>query len=118
MLKERVRAIQKAFILKILSRGMEKNTLARLSKSLEVPEKRILNESVNLYIDSELRNTSAEILKIKQQFKVTSPEELRARISSGKIAEHPAWEHLIYWENLNKRIKVVHHWMQKLPISV
>ena len=96
---------------------MEKGILTELSKSLEIPEKRIVNESIPLYLDAELRNASAEILKMKKQFNVASPEELKRKISSGKTAEHPAWEQLIYWENLNKRIKVVHYWMQKLYIS-
>ncbi|KKT90714.1 MAG: hypothetical protein UW92_C0029G0001, partial [Candidatus Jorgensenbacteria bacterium GW2011_GWA2_45_13] len=50
-------------------------------------------------------------------FNVSNAEELKHKIESGKINEHPAWEHLIYWENLDKRIKVVNHWMQKLNIS-
>lgn len=86
---------------------MEKSLLSKLSKELEIPEKKILDESLNVYLDSELRNASAEILKIKNQFSVSSPVELKKKIESGKIDEHPAWEQLIFWENLNKRIKVV-----------
>ena len=96
---------------------MEKSLLSRLSKELEIPEKKMLDESLNVFLDSELRNTSAEIMQIKKQFKVSSPKELKNKIETGKIDEHPAWEQLIYWENLNKRIKVVNDWMQKLHIS-
>ena len=96
---------------------MEKSLLSRLSKDLEIPEKKILDDSLHVFLDSELRNASAEILKIRKQFNVSSADELKKKIESGKIEEHPAWEQLIYWENLNRRIKVVNHWMQKLPIS-
>tara|TARA_Y100000294_G_scaffold135406_1_gene128112 strand:- start:185 stop:478 length:294 start_codon:yes stop_codon:yes gene_type:complete len=96
---------------------MEKSLLNKLSKELEIPEKKILDESLNVFLDNELRNASAEILKIKTQFKVSNPDELKKKIESDKINEHPAWEQLIYWENLEKRIKVVNHWMQKLRIS-
>lgn len=96
---------------------MEKSLLSKLSKELEIPEKRILDESLNVFLDSELRNASAEILKIRKQFNVSNSEELKKKIESGKVEEHPAWEQLIYWENLNKRIKVVNNWMQKLHIS-
>jgi len=96
---------------------MEKSLLSRLSKELEIPERKILNESLNVFLDLELRNTSAEILKIKKQFNVSNPKELQNKIENGKVEEHPAWEQLIYWENLNKRIKVVNNWMQKLHIS-
>ena len=96
---------------------MEKSLLNQLSKDLEIPEKKILDESLNVFLDNELRNASAEILKIKKQFNVSKPEELKKKIESGKVEEHPAWERLIFWENLNKRIKVVNNWMQRLHIS-
>ncbi len=96
---------------------MEKSLLSKLSKELEIPEKKILDESLSVFLDSELRNASAEILKIKKQFNVSKPKELKKKIESGNIEEHPAWEQLIYWENLEKRIRVVNHWMQKLHIS-
>ena len=91
--------------------------LSKLSRELEISETKILDESLNVFLDSELRNASAEILKIKREFNVSKPEELKKKIESGRIDEHPAWEQLIYWENLNKRIKVVNNWMQKLHIS-
>ena len=96
---------------------MEKSLLSRLSKELELPEEKILDESIHVFLDKELRDASAEILNIKIQFKVSNPKELKNKIEAGKIDEHPAWEQLIYWENLNKRIKVVGNWMQKLHIS-
>ena len=94
-----------------------KSLLSKLSKELELSEEKILDESIEVFLDKELRDASAEILKIKSQFKVSNPKELKNKIEAGKIDEHPAWEHLIYWENLNKRIKVVNNWMQKLHIS-
>ena len=96
---------------------MEKSLLSKLSKELEIPEKRILDESLNVFLDAELRNASAEILKIRKQFNVSNPKELKSKIKKGKIEEHPAWEQLIFWENLNKRIKVVNDWMQRIHIS-
>ena len=96
---------------------MEKSLLNKLSKELEIPERKILDESINIFLERELRDASAEILKIKNQFNVSKPEELKRKIEDGKLEEHPAWEQLIYWENLEKRIKVVNNWMQKLLIS-
>ena len=92
---------------------MEKSLLSKLSKELELPEEKLLDESVHVFLDKELRDASAEILKIKAQFNVSNPKQLKSKIEAGKVAEHPAWERLIYWENLNKRIKVVGSWMQK-----
>jgi len=86
---------------------MEKSLLSKLSKELEIPEKKILDESLNVFLDIELRNASAEILKIRKQFNVSNSKELKNKIEKGKIEEHPAWEQLIFWENLNKRIKII-----------
>ena len=96
---------------------VEKNILNKLSKELEIPEEKMLDESINVFLERELRNAAAEILKIKSEFKVSNPKELKSKIETGKIGEHPAWEQLIYWENLKKRIKVVNNWTQKLRIS-
>ena len=95
---------------------MEKSTLTRLAKELEIPENKILNEGITVFLDKELREASAEILRIKSQFNISNPKELKTKIENGEIEEHPAWELLIYWENLNKKIKVVNDWIQKLHI--
>ncbi|MBI2140996.1 hypothetical protein HYU16_01085 [Candidatus Woesearchaeota archaeon] len=96
---------------------MEKSLLSELSKELEIPEKRILDESLHVFLEKELRDASAEILKIKAQFNISSAKELKGRIEKGEVEEHPAWEQLIYWENLEKRVKAVNDWMQKLRTS-
>lgn len=91
--------------------------LSELSKELEIPERRILDESLHVFLERELRDASAEILKIKAQFNASSAKELKKKIESGEVEERPAWEQLIYWENLEKRIKVVGDWMRRLHIS-
>ena len=91
--------------------------LSELSRELEIPERRILDESLHVFLEKELRDASAEILKIKAQFNVASIKELKSKIESGHAEERPAWEQLIYWENLEKRIKVVNDCMRKLRIS-
>ena len=72
---------------------------------MEIPENKIVDESINSFLDFELRNASVEILKIKSQFDVSSLDELKNKIEKGKIDEHPAWEQLIYWENLEKKMR-------------
>ncbi len=93
-----------------------KAILTELSKELELPKEKILDESIHVFLDKELRDASAEVLKIKIEFRVSNTKELKGKIESGHVDEHPAWERLIYWENLNKRIKVVTYWMRRLHI--
>lgn len=96
---------------------MEKSLLSRLSKELEIPERKIVDESIHVFLEKELRDASAEILTIKTRLSVSGIKELRSKIENGEVEEHPAWEQFIYWENLEKRVKVVNSWMQKLRIS-
>ena len=89
----------------------------KLSKELEIPKERIINESINVFLERELRNASAEILEIKTKFNVSTPKELKNKLEKGLVDEHPAWEKLIYWENLEKRMRVVNNWIRKLYTS-
>ena len=91
--------------------------LSKLSKELEIPETKIVDESIHVFLEKELRDASAEIMKIKAQFSISSAKELKGRIEKGEVEERPAWEQLIYWENLEKKVKVVNDWMQKLRTS-
>lgn len=93
---------------------MNNSLLHKLSHELGISENRLLDESINVFLERELRNSSVEILKIKINYKVSNPEELKHNIEEGIVKEHPAWEELIYWENLIKRIKLVKNWMQKI----
>lgn len=45
---------------------MKKSSLIKLFKELEIPKKKMLDVSLNVFLDSELRNVSVEILKIKK----------------------------------------------------
>lgn len=91
-------------------------TIKQLSKTLEVSEEKLVRDGVSYFIQKELKDASAEILRLKNKYKVISIEELKDKIEKGKIEEHPAWEDLIFWENLQKRIRMVKNWMRKLPI--
>lgn len=95
---------------------METKFLKSLSRSLHVPEEQLLAESIVTFLDRELRNASLEIQKIKQKYTVNSPKELEKKIEQGTVKEHPAWEELIEWENMEKRIDEVRKWMKNLPI--
>jgi len=90
--------------------------LTQLSKDLELSEVKILDESIPAFLERELRNASVEITKLKHEFDVETPNELKQKIESGRVEEHPAWEQLIYWENLSKKVKAVSEWMQKIPM--
>lgn len=90
--------------------------LKGISKDLDISETRLLEESVESFLDRELRKAFSEIEKLKERYLVESPMELEERIKEGKVKEHPAWEELIEWENLEKRIKEVDGWRKRIHI--
>ncbi len=85
---------------------MERTAIKQLSKALEVQEDKLVENGLSYFIQKELKDASAEILKLKNKYEVLDIKELKEKIEKGKIEEHPAWEDLIFWENLQKRIKI------------
>ncbi len=96
---------------------MERYLIKSISKDLEISETRLLEESIESFLDREFRKAFSEIEKLKEKYLVESPTDLEKKINEGKVKEHPAWEELIEWENLEKRIKEVKEWRRRIPIT-
>ncbi len=88
--------------------------LQQISKDLNLPEEEIIEQGVRTFLDRELKNASLEMNKFKLKYGVISPQELEQKIKLQKIAEHPGWDDLMEWENLQQRVELVKKWMQKL----
>ncbi len=95
---------------------MERYLIKDISRGLEISETRLLEESVESFLDRELRKAFSEIEKLKEKYLVETPTELGEKIKEGKVKEHPTWEELIEWENLEKRIEEVQGWRKKTHI--
>lgn len=67
-------------------------------------EELILHKGLGSYLDRELREAGVRINELKKRYGVEDPSELEEKIEGGSVDEHPAWEELIEWENLEKRI--------------
>lgn len=65
----------------------------------------VMKKGVESYIDREIRQASKRLNKLKEKYGVEDGEKLEEMIEEGKIEEHLAWEDLIEWENLEKRIQ-------------
>ena len=64
----------------------------------------ILRRGVESYVERELREARIRIGELRDAYAVETPDELETRIERGDVAEHPAWEDLIEWENVTTRI--------------
>jgi len=96
---------------------IQEKLLKDVSKTLNLSRAEVLEESISSFLDRELRNASAEIEKLRKKYGVETHRELEDKIKKGAVKEHPAWEELIEWENLEQRIDEVLKWRKKIYIS-
>ncbi|MBE2197244.1 MAG: hypothetical protein IAE79_01460 [Anaerolinea sp.] len=74
--------------------------LEDVAQELNVAPESLWQESLGAYLTRELRLTDLDIADLQDRYGVISPEELKAKIDSGDIYSHPAWEEMIEWENM------------------
>ena len=67
------------------------------------------------FLKERKRKLKMEMLSILARYKVSSSKELKGRIKTGKIEEHPAWEDLIVLENLEAALEKVDGYLKNLP---
>jgi len=74
--------------------------VAEVAKRLGVQPETLERSAIRLWLQHRLRIIEAEITSILSRYGVKSLGELEAKIRSGDVPEHPAWEDLITLENL------------------
>ena len=89
--------------------------IERVSKTLGLPPEKLVSGSVKEYLKSRLRTTQAEINEIETKYNVQNPKNLEQKIKQGTIEEHPAWEDLILYENLQKQAEKIKQELKKIP---
>jgi len=79
--------------------------VAEVAKRLGVKPETLEKSAIRLWLQHRLRVIETEITSILNRYSVKSLGELEARIRSGDVPEHPAWEDLITLENLEDEKK-------------
>ncbi len=74
--------------------------LRNISERLGIPEDTLVRESLVSFLRERRRALMAERFEILDRYGVHSAEELRSRIESGILPEHPTWEDYIELVNL------------------
>lgn len=75
----------------------------RIAEATGDDEATILQRGLQSYLQQELRERSIRIQELSDRYDVDAPGELEESIRSGDVDEHPAWEEVIEWENLETR---------------
>ena len=71
-----------------------------LAKKLGMRPEELVKVSIEKYLQDELARVEAQIAEILAKYGVKDPDELKDKIESGDVPEHPAWEDLIDLRNL------------------
>ncbi len=75
---------------------------AEVAKKLGVRLEALERDAIKLWLQHRLMAVEAEIVSILSRYGVKSLDELEAKVKSGNVPEHPAWEDLITIENLEE----------------
>jgi hypothetical protein len=75
----------------------------RIAEATGDDEATILRRGLQSYLQQELREVSTRMKELSGKYDVDAPAELEELIREGDVDEHPAWEEVIEWENLETR---------------
>ncbi|MDY6789287.1 MAG: hypothetical protein SVV03_04980 [Candidatus Nanohaloarchaea archaeon] len=84
---------------------LKTKSLENVASTVGESEERVLEKSLESYIGREIREAELRIREIKRKYGVGKPSGLKEKIENEEIEGHPAWEELIEWENLEKRVE-------------
>ena len=75
----------------------------RIADATGDDEATILRRGLASYLEQERREVAARIEELHDRYDVDGPSELERAVEAGDVEEHPAWEEVIEWENLETR---------------
>jgi len=78
-----------------------------VAKKLGLSEETVLREGIRLFLENELRNVKAEIMKICSKHAVKSSEELWRKVESGELTESECLDDLMRLEYLEARLEAI-----------
>ncbi|TDA70285.1 MAG: hypothetical protein D9V47_02055 [Clostridia bacterium] len=82
---------------------------------LNTSAENLAQEGLKAYLREKLRETMAEITSICLKFKVSSLEELDAKVSAGKLDESDTFEDLTRLDYLESKAERIKGLIEKLP---
>ena len=85
--------------------GLE--TAEKLSKKYSMTMDDFVKTGTSSMLMEKKRKFQSERLEILSRYGVTTIEELKEKIESGEIREHPGWEDLIELRNIETEIKEI-----------
>lgn len=95
--------------------GLE--TAEKLSKKYDMTMDDFLLSGSRLMLKEKKRKFQDERFEILSRYQAATIGEFEAKIKSGEIAEHPAWEDLIELKNIEAEIEEIDRDIQSLQAA-
>ncbi|MBS3788928.1 hypothetical protein KGY79_12140 [Candidatus Bipolaricaulota bacterium] len=86
---------------------MLEDKLNEISQYVEMDRDLLLEKGVEAFLRERKRELMIERYELLSRHEVSNLEELRKKIETGDVKEHPSWEDLITLENPNETLS--HH---------
>ena len=93
------------------------HTVTNIAESLGLTENELFQQALASFLREKKRQTLQLQLEMLSRYGVTSTIDLESKITTGSVAEHPAWEDLIVAENLTARLTELDAYLNTLQQS-
>lgn len=89
----------------------------KVAEDIGVDIKELGKEALIAFLRERKRKIMVERLELFRKYGVSSSEELKEKVKSGGVLEHPAWEDIILLENLEASLAVIEEDIRALQVS-
>ncbi len=86
-----------------------------IAQALQLEPEDLIQRSLISFLETERRATHLDMADLQDRYGVRSSAELRAKIASGQVYSHPAWEEAIEWETLEAYLRRLLDWLDNFP---
>lgn len=82
-----------------------------IAQALQLEPEDLIQRSLVTFLETERRAAHLDIADFQDRYGARSSAELRAKIASGQVYSHPAWEDAIEWETLEAYLRRISDWL-------
>lgn len=93
---------------------MKTTLVDQISRDLNLDRRTLISQSIRSFLKDRRRAVLLERLELLSRNGVAVKEELRRKIETGEVTDHPAWEDLIVLENLEAELQKVDGYLERL----
>jgi hypothetical protein len=89
----------------VVAKAPIRETYKNLAPKFFLSDEQLLRDSLKSYLLARKKDFMNERFEILLRYAVTNVDELEEKIKQGALAEHPSWEDLIDFKNLEREIQ-------------